>query len=103
MSSLPEPGHPAHRHTEPRHPATSAASRLWSESAWILPSMFSVSVFSVLVSLSLLFATVQPAIAQALRGERRSDLADEPDPYEMRRPERAVSETAKGLLRRVDS
>lgn len=103
MSSLPAPRHPATCHSAPRRPGTSAASRLWSESAWVLPSMFTVSAFSVLVSLSLVFATVQPAIAEALRGVRgRGTGAGPHDDYELRSPERAVAESAEGLLRHID-
>lgn len=86
-----------------RHPGTSAASRLWSESAWVLPSMFTVSAFSVLVSLSLLVATMQPAIAQALRGRRNTEHGVDADHHELRSPQRAVAASAEGLLRRIDS
>lgn len=86
-----------------RHAGTSAASRLWSESAWVLPSMFTVSAFSVLVSLSLLVATVQPSIAQALRGARGIEPGADADHYELSSPERAMAASADGLLRRIDS
>lgn len=94
MSSLPVSRHPATGYSGP-----SAASRLWSESAWVLPSMFTVSAFSVLVSLSLLVATIKPTIAKALWGSRTEAG---PDDYELRSPERAVAASAKGLLRRID-
>lgn len=83
-----------------------AAATLWSQAGWVMPAMGTVSVFSVLVSLSLVFATVQPALARFLRngaGFLRSgadgDLPSRPELFELRSPERAVAEVARGMLR----
>lgn len=85
-----------------RRAGATAVARLWRESAWILPSMFTVSAFSVLVGLTLVGATLHPAIAKFVQGAGRDESAGGTGPLELRSPERAVSETARGLLRRVD-
>lgn len=82
-----------------RPPGHAAAASLWSQAGWVMPAMVTVSVFSVLVSLSLLFATVQPALARFLRGDFSGELPTGSGPYELRSPERAVDEAVRGMLR----
>lgn len=74
-----------------------AAASLWSQAGWVTPAMVTVSVFSVLVSLSLVFATVQPALARFLRGGA-DELPPRPELFELRSPERAVVEASRGML-----
>lgn len=74
-----------------------AAASLWREAGWVMPAMVTVSVFSVLVSLSLVFATVQPALARFLRGGA-AESPPRQEPFELRSPERAVVEASRGML-----
>ena len=79
--------------------ARGAAATLWGQAGWVMPAMVTVSVFSVLVSLSLVFATVQPALARFLRNGAGGEVASRTEQFELRSPERAVAEVSRGMLR----
>ena len=76
-----------------------AAATLWSQAGWVMPAMVTVSVFSVLVGLSLVFATVQPALARFFGAGGDGELSSRPETFELRSPERAVAEVSRAMLR----
>ncbi|KAA0918958.1 hypothetical protein [Dietzia sp. ANT_WB102] len=80
-----------------------AGAALMTRTTWILPALFTVTVFAgMVITVHLIGARRTPQVTEAPTGTPNAQPISV-IPFELRAPDRALAEASRGLFRSIDS